>query len=128
MRFKPRHYILIAVVIALGVWNLVRREHARHAGFVTIHEGPQTPAWQAFDQAASLRDAPDAQFTPALDHLRTQANDATGPDAPDLRNCLMWLQYYRHSAPMASGSPRNWDMLAANHVQSCTAEHRDVGH
>ena len=127
MRFQPRHYILLAVIIALAIWNIVRHEHARHAAFVTVHEVPQGTGWQAFDHAASLRDAPDPQFTPALDALRTQANAATGPDAADLRNCLMWLQYYRHSVPMAAGNSGNWGMLATSHVQTCMAEHRDIG-
>lgn len=127
MRFKPRHYILVAVIVALGIWNLVRTRRAHSPNVVTIHEGPQTPAWQAFDHAASLRDAPDPQFSPALDDLRQQASADTGPDGTDLRNCLMWLQYYRHSVPTAAGNPQNWGMLATSHVQSCLTQHRDVG-
>lgn len=127
MRFHPRHYLLIAIIVALGVWNLWHRTHTRPAALVTIHQGPQTPAWQAFDHAAGLRDAPQPQFTPALEDLRKQANAATGSDAGDLRNCLLWLEYYRHSVPMASGNAQNLGMLATSHVQSCTAEHRDVG-
>ncbi len=124
MRLHPRHYILLAVLVALAIWNIVRLRHP-HAPVAT--RGPETPAWQAFDNAASLRDAPDPQFTPALDGLRQQADAATGPDASDLRNCLMWLQYYRHSVPSASGTSGNWGMLATSHVHICMTEHRDVG-
>lgn len=129
MRLQPRHYLLIAVLLALGIYNLVRMNRARHgtsSGAVTANR-PGTPAWGSFDRAAALRDAPEAQFTPALAALRTQADAAQGRDAGDLRNCLMWLQYYRHSVPMAGGNVNSWGMLATSHVQSCMNEHRDVG-
>ena len=127
MRFHPRHYLLIAVLVALAVWNYMRSHRPHPTATTTIYTGPTTPAWQAFDHAASLRNAPEPQFTPALDTLRTQATAATGPDAADLRNCLMWLQYYRHTTPSASGNAANWGTLATGHVQSCMAEHRDLG-
>jgi hypothetical protein len=48
MRLQRRHYLLIAIVVALGLWNLLHRSYARHsAGMENVHEGPQTPAWQA---------------------------------------------------------------------------------
>ena len=129
MRLQSRHYLLIAIVLALGVYNLVRIHRARHnAGGVAVPANrPGSPAWGNFDRAAALRDAPEAQFTPALTALRTQADAAQGSDAGDLRNCLMWLQYYRHSVPMAGGNANSWGMLATGHVQSCMNEHRDVG-
>lgn len=130
MRLQLRHYLLIAIVLALGIYNFVRVRRAREtAGAVVPHAatGPQTPAWASFDRAARLRDAPEAQFTPALTDLRARATAAGGPDAPDLRNCLMWLQYYRHSVPMASGNANSWGMLATGHVQSCLNDHRDLG-
>ena len=126
MRLQPRHYLLLLVLLALVAWNIFRYHRDHHAG-TGLYSGPSSPAWQAFDHAASLREAPDAQFSPALETLRTQASAASGPDAADLRNCLMWLQYYRHTAPMAAGNSANWGMLAASHVQSCMAEHRDLG-
>jgi hypothetical protein len=124
MRFHPRHYVLLALVLLLGIWNLVRLKHARHPAITT---SAGTPGWAAFDNAAALRDAPDAQFTPALDALRAQTEGATGPEAGDLRGCQMWLLYYRHSVPMAGGKPGDWSMLATGHVQSCVANHRDIG-
>ena len=129
MRLQPRHYLLIAVLLALGIYNLIRINRARHsAGSVAVSANrPGTPAWGSFDHAAALRDAPETQFTPALSALRTQADAAQGADAGDLRNCLMWLQYYRHSVPMAGGNVNSWGMLATGHVQSCMNEHRDVG-
>lgn len=126
MRFHPRHYVLIAVILALGIWNWVRLSHARHVD-TNMPAAANTPGWSAFDHAASLRDAPEAQFTPALNALRAQSESATGPEATDLRGCQMWLLYYRHSAPMASGKPGDWAMLASGHVQSCLSNHRDIG-
>ena len=126
MRLQPRHYLLLVVLIALGIWNLVRYRRAHQQASAPIARS-SNPGWQAFDQAAALRDAPDAQFAPALDALRAQTGRATGPGAADLRDCQMWLLYYRHSVPVASGQPGNWAMLSTSHVQTCTANHRDIG-
>ena len=134
MRLRPRHYLLIALVLALGVYNLVRSVRARHEAPTAaggpggaLAGRPSSPAWASFDHAAGMRDAPEPQFTPALEALRTQANAAGGNDGADLRNCLMWLEYYRHSVPMAGGNANSWGMLATSHVQTCMTEHRDTG-
>ncbi len=134
MRLRPRHYLLIALVLALGVYNLLRSVRAWHRAATAITGsgeapagGPSSPAWASFDQAAGLRDAPEPQFTPALEALRTQANAAGGNDGADVRNCLMWLEYYRHSVPMAGGNANSWGMLATGHVHTCMTEHRDTG-
>ena len=124
MRMQPRHYVLLGLVVLLGVWNLLRLHKARHADVVPA---TNTPGWAAYDRAAGLRDAPEEQFTPALDALRAQTENATGPEASDLRGCQMWLLYYRHSVPMAGGKPGDWAMLATGHVQSCVTNHRDIG-
>ena len=128
MRLKPRHYLLIAVLLGLGLWNLVRSRRAMHpAAPATAVSVSGTPAWQAFDRAAALRDASDTQFTPALNELKPQTEAATGPDAADLRDCQMWLLYYRHSVMAASGKAGDWAKLATGHVQSCMSTHRDIG-
>lgn len=127
MRFQPRHYVLIGLIVLLGIWNFLRLHRAHQAETSPVSQGVQTPGWQAFDHAASLRDAPDAQFNPALEILRTQSESATGPEASDLRNCQMWLLYYRHNVVAASGKPGDWAMLATGHVQSCMTNHRDIG-
>ncbi len=129
MRLQPRHYFLIAILLAMGAYNLFRANRARHHSgeLATLAGRPETPAWRSFDRASALRDAPEPQFTPALTALRSQAEAAGGTDAGDLRNCLMWLEYYRHNVPMAGGNVNSWGMLATGHVQSCTRDHRDVG-
>lgn len=126
MRLKTRHYLLLAVLLGLGAWNFLRARHTA-SGATPVAAPSGSPAWQAFDRAAALRDAPEAKFTPALNELKPQTEAATGPDAADLRDCQMWLLYYRHSVPMAAGKTDNWAMLATGHVQSCMAAHRDIG-
>ncbi len=126
MRLHPRHYLLIGLVVLLGIWNLVRFSRAHHANALPA-SAATTPGWRAFDQAAGLRDAPEPQFTPALDALRAQTESSTGTEAADLRGCQMWLLYYRHNVPMASGKPSDWSMLATSHVQSCLTNHHDLG-
>lgn len=125
MRLHPRHYLLIGLIVLLGIWNLARLRRAHQPA--PAQSAANTPGWQAFDHAASLRDAPDAQFTPALDALRAQTENTTGTEAADLRGCQMWLMYYRHSVPMAGGKPGDWAMLATSHVQSCLSNHKDIG-
>ncbi len=126
MKLKPRHYLLLALLIALGVWNFVRSRRAREAASVGVSVSG-SPAWQAFDRAAALRDAPETQFAPALDALHAQTEAANGPDATDLRSCQLWLAYYRHSAASASGRAGDWAMLATNHVHTCMTTHHDTG-
>lgn len=125
MRLQPRHYLLIGVVILLGIWNFIRLHHAREEA--TPAPSASTPGWQAFDHAAALKDAPEAQFTPALSALRKQTESSTGTEAADLRGCQMWLLYYRHGVATAAGRPDNWAMLATSHVQSCLSTHHDIG-
>lgn len=124
MRMHPRHYVLLGLVVLLGIWNLLRLHKARHPD---VAPAANTTGWAAYDRAAALRDAPEAQFTPALDALRAQTESGTGPEGSDLRGCQMWLLYYRHSVPMAGGKPGDWAMLATGHVQSCMSNHRDIG-
>lgn len=126
MNLKPRHYLLLAVVLALGLWNVIRSRRA-HESANSTGTVSGSPAWQAFDRAATLRDAPEPQFAPALDALHARTEAATGPDATDLRGCQLWLAYYRHSVPMASGKSNDWAMLATGHVHTCMTTHHDTG-
>ena len=133
MRLHPRHYVLFAIVLALAVWNFLRIRRTQggrsgtDAGTGAVVK-PVSPAWQAFDAAANLRDAPEAQFTPALNGLRAQTEAAAPDEAADLRGCQMWLMYYRHSASSVGGKPGSWASMATGHVQSCLGTQHDVGH
>jgi hypothetical protein len=132
MRFHPRHYILIAVIIALGIWNFFRvhraRERASAPAVVAIPAGtiPQSPAWQAFDHAAALRDAPEAQFQPALQAFQQQLDAVPATDSKaDLGGCHTWLMFYRQSALHASPKD-SWRQRSTTHLDTCVKFHRDI--
>ncbi len=126
MRLQPRHYVLIGVIVLLGIWNFVRVNRA-HRTSLTAPSAPRSPGWDAFDQAATLRDAPEAQFTPALNALRAKTETASGPDAAEHRDRQNWLLNKRNKVTMAAGRTNDWAMLSTSHVQSCMVNHRDVG-
>src|ERR1700749_2800591 len=112
MRFRPRHYILIAIIVALGVYNFIRMHRAPQRVIaptndsVSVGPVPQSPAWQAFDKAAALRDAADDQFQPALSALKQQIVSASTQERPDLNGCQTWLIFYRQNAH--AGSQDAW--------------------
>jgi hypothetical protein len=130
MRFRPRHYVLIAIILALGIYNLVRMHRASQriiapaALPATVGPVSQSPAWQTFDKAAALRDAPDAQFQPALQQLRHEIDTASAREKPDLDGCQTWLVFYRqnsHAAPTDS-----WRRRSTQHLDDCVSRHRDA--
>lgn len=132
MRLRPRHYVLIAIILAVGVYNLVRSRRARDQqatapGTISANLGPipQSPAWQAFDQAAALRDAADPQFQPALHNLNQQIASATGAAKADLDGCQTWLLFYRESAQHASATDA-WKQRSTHHLDICVHQHRDL--
>jgi hypothetical protein len=124
MQLRPRHYILLAVVIALFVYNIIKHRHDEHARLAAIQANPlAAPAWAAYDKAAALRDAPDDQFNPAFTALRT-ATEGPGTEAPDMAqalidvvHCKIWLNIYR--------TP-DWRSKAQKHIDGCTKFHRDT--
>lgn len=129
MRFRPRHYVLIAIILALGVYNLIRVHRARQAQNVTVNVAPsgpisQTPAWQAFDKAASLRDGPDAQFQPALQQLHHEIDIASAKEKADLDGCQTWLIFYRQNSHAAPND--TWRLRSTQHLNNCVSQHRDV--
>ena len=130
MRFRPRHYVLIAIIVALGVYNFIRMHRAPQRviaptnNSVSVGPIPQSPAWQAFDKAAALRDAGDDQFQPALSVLRQQMTSASTQEKQDLVGCQTWLVFYRQNAH--SGSGDTWRLRSTQHLNNCVSQHRDV--
>ncbi len=130
MRFRPRHYVLIAVILALGVYNFVRMHRASQRVVaptdVTISSGPvpQSPAWQAFDKAASLRDAAGDQFEPALSALKQQIDASSEKQKPDLDGCQTWLLFYRQNAHASAQDV--WRQRSTQHLDNCARYHRDI--
>jgi hypothetical protein len=130
MRFRPRHYVLIAVILALGVYNLVRSRRVRQEQTIKLYAPapsgpvPRSSAWNTFDNAANLRDAPDAQFQPALHELHQQIDSASSQQKPDLDGCQTWLLFYRQNAHAAATD--TWKQRSAQHLNTCISLHRDV--
>jgi hypothetical protein len=130
MRLRPRHYILIAIILALGVYNLIRMHRAPQRVIaptsVTVSTSPisQSSAWQAFDKAASLRDAGDDQFQSALSALKQQTESASAQEKQDLDGCQTWLLFYRQNARAASNDA--WRQRSTQHLNNCVSQHRDV--
>lgn len=130
MRFRPRHYILIAIILALGIYNFVRMHRASHRVLAPTNApisnvaAPQSPAWQAFDKAASLRDAADDQFQPALAALKEQTASAAEHEKDDLQGCQTWLLFYRQNAHAGANDP--WHQRSTQHLNSCVSQHRDL--
>ena len=129
MRFRPRHYVLIAIILALGIYNLVRIRRAHRPQSVAVNVAPtgpipQSPAWEAFDKAASLRDAGDTQFQPALQQLHHEIDIASAKDRPDLDGCQTWLIFYRQNSRAAPTD--GWRQRSTQHLNSCVSQHRDI--
>lgn len=130
MRFRPRHYVLIAIVLALGIYNIVRSRRGVHeVRNITVSPSsvgpvPQSSAWQAFDHAASLRDADDDQFHPALQQLKQQIDSASAHQKPDLGGCRTWLLFYRQN--MHAPANDSWRQRSTQHLDNCVRYHRDI--
>ena len=130
MRLRPRHYILIAVILALGIYNLVRMHRAPQRviaptnSSVSVGLVSQSPAWRAFDKAAALRDAGDDQFQSALFALKHEIASAPAKEKQDLDGCQTWLIFYRQNAHAAANDA--WRQRSTQHLNSCVSQHRDV--
>jgi hypothetical protein len=130
MRFRPRHYVLIVIILALGIYNLIRMHRAPQRVIAptnnSVSVGPisQSPAWQAFDKAAALRDAADDQFQPALSALNQRIAAASAQEKSDLSGCHTWLIFYRQNSHAAAQDP--WRQRSRQHLNSCVSLHRDL--
>jgi hypothetical protein len=138
MSLRPRHYILLVVVIGLFVFNMIRhRRDERNLISTSTAPAPvvvtkpriDTPAWAAFDHAAALRDDPPATYDPALKDLNTliplDANQNDGHIA-DIHGCMTWLEFYRQGAAQTHPDPKMKDR-ASHHIDDCVKYHQDTG-
>jgi hypothetical protein len=130
MRLKPRHYILCAVVIAIFAVNVVRNRHHRAATTANapvMITGPRasTPAWAAFDTAASMRDLPDDKFLPALHDLQQLSDASHEPADKDIPGCQTWLLFYRQGV-IHPARDQSWKDRSAHHLAGCIQYHLDV--
>jgi hypothetical protein len=129
MSLRPRHYILLAVILGIFAYNVWRNHRSKlpadgPAPVVTTTIAPpaQTPAWSAFDRAAGLRDTPNQQFDPAMQAL--QKAQATTP-SPGISGCLTWLEFYRQGVNHPGNDPQ-WKDRSERHLNGCVKYHRDT--
>jgi hypothetical protein len=134
MQLRPRHFVLIAIIIGLLVFNVYRRHSHQQSTFsqqaAPVLLAPSTyadpavnNAWIDYEHAAALRDAPATQFQPAMDMLNTaQAAISTSDVTTDLANCKLWLLSYRSGTLTGP----NAHTQASQHIDRCVRLHRDA--
>jgi hypothetical protein len=138
MRLRPRHYILFAIIVAIFIFNMVRhRRDQRNAisnttpAPIVVANSPRlnTPAWVAYDHAASLRDANDADFQTALKDLNQliplDPNQTDG-HLTDIKGCITWLEFYRQGMAQTRTDPQ-MKARSIHHVDNCVKYHLDTG-
>lgn len=138
MNLRPRHYILLAVVLGLFVFNMIRHRHDERntlststapAPVIVTKPRIDTPAWAAYDHAAALRDDVPATYGPALQDLNKliplDPNQNDGHIA-DIHGCMTWLEFYRQGAAQVHPDPKMKDR-AAHHIDDCVKYHQDTG-
>jgi hypothetical protein len=138
MRLRPRHFVLLAIIIGLFIFNIYRHRHAQQQSTFSQQAAPVllqpsiyadpavNTAWIDFEHAAALRDASATQIQPALDAFNTAliAIHTITTDDPiiDLKNCRVWLLAYR----TGSLTGPNARTQAAQHIDRCVRLHRDA--
>lgn len=130
---RPRHYILIALIVALGIFNFIRARCPRapqnsEAVVVSSGPAPQSAAWTAFDKAAALREAPEANFAPALQSLQQAEQAAPESDntVAEVKGCQTWLMFYRQGV-MHPSKDASWRDRSTKHLDDCVKTHHDAG-
>jgi hypothetical protein len=132
MSLKPRHFVLLAVIIALFAFNVIRNRRPKMptdgpAPMVTTtgHIPVQNAAWAAFDHVAGLRDAPEDQFGTALATLDQKLADTHDATATDIKGCRVWLVTYRQGVNHPSKDTA-WKDRSTHHLDGCTKFHLDT--
>lgn len=137
MRLRPRHYVLLVIIIGLFVYNIIRhrREEKNLASFSTtpapvVINKPRlnTPAWAAYDQVASLRDAPASEYDAALKDLQTLLPLDPNPKdghIGDIKGCLTWLEFYRQGTAQTPTDPQ-MKVRSTHHIENCVKYHLDT--
>jgi hypothetical protein len=136
MSLRPRHYILLAIILGLFLFNMVRHRHDDRIAIsntpapVLIHKPRiDTPAWAAFDHAASLRNDPAVTYDPALQDLNKLIPLDPNPNdghIEDIHGCMTWLEFYRQGAAQTHPDPKMKDR-ATHHLDDCVKYHQDTG-
>jgi hypothetical protein len=135
MQLRPRHYILLAIILGLFVFNMIRhRRDQRNAisntpAPIVLKPRADTPAWAAFDHAAALRNDPPATYEPAVHDLQQllplDPNQNDG-HLTDIHGCLTWLGIYRQGAAQTHPTNSMKD-IASHHIDDCVKFHQDTG-
>jgi hypothetical protein len=137
MSLRPRHYVLLAVILGLFIFNMVRHRHDERNAVSNTTPAPviinkpriDTPAWAAFDHAAALRNDPAATYDPALQDLNKliplDPNQKDG-HIEDIHGCMTWLEFYRQGAAQVHSDPKMKDR-ATHHLDNCVKYHQDTG-
>jgi hypothetical protein len=135
MQLRPRHYILLVVILGIFAWRVVRDRRAKTAAtaaaapiIVNTTTAPRadTPAWTAFDHAAELRDATAAEFSPAVQTLRERIlASKNDPITQNVQGCLTWLEFYRQSVDHPSKDTA-WKTRSQDHIDGCLKYHLDT--
>lgn len=136
MQLRPRHYVLLLIIVGLFIFNIVRHHRERRsvppntapAPVVVTAPRLNTPAWSAFDRAAALRDAPDTDFQPALADLQKLLPLDPHPHdghIADIHGCLTWLVFYRQSMAQTNPDP-GMKQRSQTHIENCIKYHLDI--
>ncbi|MGA7155211.1 MAG: hypothetical protein WBY53_00090 [Acidobacteriaceae bacterium] len=137
MTLRPRHYILLAVILGLFVYRIIlHREHENNlrslstapAPVLTMNPRANTPAWAAYDTLAGDRDAPTSVYKPAFDDLqKLLPQDPNQKDGhiEDIKGCLTWLEFYRQGAAQTNPD-QSMHARAARHIDDCVKYHQST--